>query len=240
MRALQNSKILVLGDLHGNFSKLNALIAKEKPSLILQCGDFGYWPHFDHQALSCIDTENTTIYFCEGNNDDIRELLVQCGGKPEATPVHPGIYYMPRGSVLQLDDGRRVMFVGGALSVDRFRRHKGLDWFPEEILLAEDLRLLPDENMDIIISHTCPLEFDMEKYLRYCSNDIDPSRQVLSEVLQKYRPDLWYFGHFHIQAGDCYDNTNWFALSWYKEYPGWFKLLPPAPDESTSLNGVRP
>ena len=41
--------IIIAGDFHGNFGPVNTLIAKYKPSMILQCGDFGWWPRFHGQ-----------------------------------------------------------------------------------------------------------------------------------------------------------------------------------------------
>lgn len=37
-------KIIVAGDFHGHFGPVNTMIAKQNPSIILQCGDFGWWP----------------------------------------------------------------------------------------------------------------------------------------------------------------------------------------------------
>ena len=38
-------KVIVIGDVHGEFNKLNAFLNKPKNiDIILQCGDFGYWP----------------------------------------------------------------------------------------------------------------------------------------------------------------------------------------------------
>lgn len=37
-------KVMACGDTHGNWGKLNQLIANKKPDIILQTGDFGWWP----------------------------------------------------------------------------------------------------------------------------------------------------------------------------------------------------
>jgi predicted phosphodiesterase len=39
-------KILITGDVHAQFGILNNLINKEKPELVICCGDFGFWPKF--------------------------------------------------------------------------------------------------------------------------------------------------------------------------------------------------
>jgi hypothetical protein len=219
-------KIIILGDLHGEFHRLNCLIEQEQPDIILQVGDFGYWPRMEDQDLSIISSDHTRIYFCDGNNDDLDRLLALAGTKVQPVQVSPNIYYMPRGSVLELDDGRRVLFIGGAQSIDRFRRYEGWDWFPEEILCEQDLSSLPEGNIDIVVSHTCPLEFSMETFCRLKSNEVDPSRQLLSRVLYRYQPAQWYFGHWHIHARGEYGPTKWEALGWSKEWTNWYRVLP--------------
>ncbi len=219
-------KIIVLGDVHGEFAKLNRLIEQEKPAIILQVGDFGYWPRLEEQDLLNLNTQQTRIYFCEGNNDDLGALraLVKVPGQP--VEVAPGIYYMPRGSVLELTDGRRVLFCGGGQSIDCARRFEGWDWFPEEIVCADDLRLLPKDNIDIVISHTGPSEFPVEESKKQKHAEIDPSREMLSQILRKYQPALWYFGHWHIFAQGRYANTDWVALDWVRCWNNWYRVLP--------------
>jgi hypothetical protein len=35
---------MVLGDVHGDFPALNRLLVQKRPDLVLQVGDFGFWP----------------------------------------------------------------------------------------------------------------------------------------------------------------------------------------------------
>ena len=37
-------KILIVGDVHGEWGKLSKLINRHRPDMVLSCGDFGYWP----------------------------------------------------------------------------------------------------------------------------------------------------------------------------------------------------
>ncbi len=221
-------KIIVLGDIHGEFDRLNFLIEKEQPDIILQVGDFGYWPQLEDQDLSVINTWHTRIYFCEGNNDDIGALnaLVKYSRQPVA--VARNIFYMPRASVLDLVDGRRVLFCGGGQSIDCERRFEGWDWFPEEIVCENDLLNLPEGKIDIVLSHTCPEEFLVEEFKRTKFQEADPSRKLLSEVLHKYQPACWYFGHWHVYAEGRHESTDWVALDWYRHYKDWYRILPPA------------
>ena len=102
------SKILAVGDVHGKFGMLNKLINKEKPDLVLQCGDFGYWPkehgktyvgstgrvtYFDQY---CIKPGDSKIYFCAGNHEDHESLLL----KEENNEIMKNVFYKKKGSTL--------------------------------------------------------------------------------------------------------------------------------------------
>jgi len=199
-------KIYVLGDTHGYWNLLNNFINKNQPDIIFQCGDFGYWPAFPEFSLNKIKNKDTVIYWCPGNHESWIDLNLL-----KSNEVHPKIFYMKRGSTFLLPDGRRVLFMGGARSVDKHLRTPGYDWFPEEDISQKDLQDLPDEKIDIVISHTCPMEFPVEsKYdIRRMK---DSNRQALSIILKKYQPKLWYFGHWHYYTSGFTNNCKWYCL----------------------------
>ncbi len=233
--------IYVLGDIHAEFNKLNVFISRKKPSMILQCGDFGYWPKYDgryelgnHRYNSAdaivkrrkwfqcgIKNEATSIYFCDGNHEDHSGLKAL-----EVSEVCPNVLYMKRGSHLTLPDGRNVLFVGGGQSLDRHSRIPGETWFPNEVLSEGDLSELPEIGIDIVISHTCPREFACEVRAEDPRKFQDPSHDVLSIILRKYAPRHWYFGHFHIYQKGVFDGVQWTALNRVSD-TGWFERLPP-------------
>lgn len=222
--------IYVVGDLHGDWGRLNELINKKSPKVILQCGDFGYWPKLEVSKpvlygmqkswkLKGIKHGETHVFWCDGNHEDHWYL------RDNPTLIDYGnVHYQRRGSITMLPDGRTVLFVGGAESIDKEYRKIGIDWFPEELISLDDLDRAMSylSKIDIIISHTCPLEFDVT------GSDFklnDPSRVALSRILEKYKPDLWYFGHWHKYLKGQYLNTRWTTL----DYPGhggvWWEQL---------------
>lgn len=191
--------ILVVGDVHADFDALQAVISHTNAQLILQVGDFGYWPeHSLHRLPSAgfrtMRGELVTVHFCDGNHEDHPALrrLVKTG----QTEIAPGIHYQSRGSVIQLLDGRRVLFAGGADSVDKKLRVKGKSWFPGELLKKAEVRKFPDTSVDIIISHAAPACVPLPAMLadgKYA----DPAREGLELLRLKYQPKLWFFGHYH-------------------------------------------
>lgn len=212
--------ILILGDVHAEWGKLNTLINTKRPDIILQCGDFGYWPKFEDCSIDKIKPKNTLIYFCPGNHEDwdSLDLLTE-------SHLTPNIHYMKKGSLLNLPDGRTVLFMGGAFSVDKAWRKPYYDWFPQEMITKQDILDLPDVNIDMVISHTCPNEFEMVGTLFTGGSKIDdPCRGYLSYILEKYKPAEWYFGHWHTYKTGNYNGCKWVGLNESRSSNWWVKL----------------
>jgi hypothetical protein len=206
----------VIGDTHGEFGALNAWINRTKPDLVLSCGDFGYWPRWGEpqrnknwpKAKLEPKLQDGKLLFCDGNHEDHEELMLAVArGELE---VLPKTFYQPRGSTYTLPDGRVVLFVGGALSPDASMRTQGRDWFQQEIITYSDMWALPDVDVDIVISHTAPREFDLDSLLSLKLKD--PCRDALSIVLDKYKPSKWYFGHFHFFKQGVHEDCEWTVL----------------------------
>jgi hypothetical protein len=230
-----NKDIIVAGDLHGNWGAINTLINKKQPKMILQVGDFGWFPNFEvkkpviynHQVpwkLKGIKTNDTKIYFCDGNHEN-HEFLIQDG---QIYELYENVYHCSRGSILGLPDGRKVLFIGGAESIDKDQRLIGHDWFPgENIQYGQLANLLYNEanikKIDIIISHTCPFKFDILTENEFKLND--GNRKILDEILDMFSPDYWYFGHWHRYIKGQYKNTKYFGLDYPRKNATWWKYL---------------
>ncbi|HAR38388.1 MAG TPA: hypothetical protein DCS09_07385 [Porphyromonadaceae bacterium] len=229
------NKIIVVGDLHGDWGALNKLITTKNPAVIMQCGDFGWWPVLEVSRpvlygrqskwkLKGIKPHDTQVYWCDGNHED-HESLGTATEDRVSVEMYQNVYFMPRGSVLTLPDGRNVMFMGGADSIDKHLRRRGYDWFEEELISFKqaDKALSFAGRVDIVISHTCPNEW--EPLPDEFGKRTDPCRKVLSAILEKFKPDLWFHGHWHKQNNGVYNGTRWQSL----DYPGhagkWWEIL---------------
>lgn len=214
-------RVLVLGDVHGDYAALNQMLhrmaGRMAPDLVLQVGDFGYfsWLDLDHLDVPA----ETQLFWIDGNHEDHHAILglVQQHGQRDPIEVADRCYYMPRGSWLTLEDGRNVLFLGGAFSVDHALRR---DHCSDLELLGEAvLARIPDDlQVDVVISHTCPTE--ILQYLRVWMPSMpgswddspDPSCDVLQRILWKYEPARWYFGHFHkFMQGEAH-GCKWTSL----------------------------
>jgi len=217
-------KIVVCGDIHTKWPYLNTFINRYKPNIILQCGDFGWWPHLHNTVTEGIKFDqygiknpNTKIFWCGGNHENWDVL----DEYTDMTEVYKNVFYMPIGTVLELPDGRNVLFVGKAESTDKELRVEGVSWWRQEVFSNKDFDLLPDPKkvkIDIVISHTVPKtfmnEFPGEFDSWVLSSRInDPTTEALDRVLEMYSPDLWFSGHFHDFMWGIYKNTKWFGIA---------------------------
>jgi hypothetical protein len=224
---MKTHDIIVVGDIHGDFGALNSLINKGQPQIVLQCGDFGYWPLFvqpdRYGNIATPKAGNCRVHWCDGNHEDHWRLRDR-----RTDELWPNVFYQPRGSTLTLPDGRVVLFMGGADSYDKNTRLLGKDWFPEEVISFDDINKLdPKMHVDIVVSHTCPSKY-MEHFM-YDTTSLtpDPSRHALSAIKDMYSPSLWYFAHWHRYRVKYLDGCKFTALN----YPGncgrWWVPLEP-------------
>jgi len=214
--------IIIVGDIHNMFGRLNTLLNKKKPDLLIACGDFGYWP--DEKScdeLSKIKLpKDGKLLWCDGNHENHWALRDR-----KSDEIEPGIIYMPRGSTYTLPDGRVILFMGGAHSIDKAWRTLGIDWFPEETISQKDMYKLPDIDVDIIVSHTCPGELVPQMIKHYNGKDFEPSNAALTKLWEMYKPKLWYFGHWHKYLEIKMDGTQFYSLSATGFGDRWWRYL---------------
>jgi len=138
--------------------------------------------------------EDGKRYFVCGNHDDFTVLDPDA---PGLTMVAKNLFHIPRGHV----DGK-MMFVGGADSIDRKDRLAGRDWFPEEAISQKqfDRIMSINKKIEVIVSHDCP-QFVVEKLLTNKFGVFScyrfPSNLALEAIFEKFKPKMWIFGHHH-------------------------------------------
>ena len=247
--------IHICGDCHGEWDRLNVFINTrirqskkvralaaahdELEAVILQCGDFGYWPHTDpgHDWFAPGDTVGDggryalktdveflkdgriKIYWCDGNheNHDALDDLEAKHPDDAFIPVMPGVFFAAFGSILTLLDGTKAMFCGGAQSSPRDIRARtpGLSWWAQEGIDDKDMARLPDPNnthVDWIISHTGPQSFELGGKGIEGHKNRDPSKEHLDRILRDYRPKRWWFGHYHNLRDGWNKGCRWMLL----------------------------
>ena len=210
--------------------------------IILQCGDFAYfWPMGEkpviQNRIDWLPVGRVPIYWTGGNHEDWDELDRLDSGISE---VAKSVFYCPFGSTLTLSPDVTVLFAGGAESADKDWRlsemRKGAPkiwWEQEGISKADMERLVFVPEADWVVSHTAPSSFDIENKMRgqagWMEHVHEPSRLKLEQVLMKYEPKRWFFGHFHHFLNGFSDGCEWECLPnldgaqkfWDKVYLEW-------------------
>lgn len=200
--------ILFLGDIHGSVRHLCWAVdtAKTNPEVtaIIQVGDFGFYP----QILSYLQEvkPHIPVYAIDGNH----EHFPMISHLTEVTEMAPNIFYVPRGTVMEID-GRKIGFIGGAGSVDKqYRLKRKLSWFPEEEVTEDDIKKFDGINkLDILVTHTPPHRTVQRNFspLNLLQFDLpvtwtDPSAKRIGKLWERLgRPKL-ICGHMHKSVSD--------------------------------------
>lgn len=172
-------ELTFIGDIHCR----KDFIAKMKPNSI-QVGDFSIINYDQYQL------RYGPVFFVDGNHDYFPGLQLDA---IRPYKIIDNLYHIPRGFV-----SGKVMFVGGADSIDKDTRTPGADWFPEETLsyLQFNRIMEIDQQINVIVSHDCPSFVPILSGGQQRDNICTPA--ALMEIFYKFRPKLWIFGHHHI------------------------------------------
>ena len=135
--------------------------------------------------------------FIRGNHDS-----------PEICKEHPN--WIPDG---HFENG--MFFLGGAFSIDWQMRMPGVSWWEDEELSILELNLMIDRveelKPSIMVTHDCPTKF--ARLLKsHHMNDKSRTRAALDTILEIHKPDIWIFGHHHVEKNIIVDGVEIIAL----------------------------
>lgn len=204
--------------------------------LILQCGDMAYyWPDLNNlgrinNEVDFLPSGRVPIYWTGGNHEDWDRLdrlfpVGSAAARSNIAQVDDGVYFCRFGATLELTPDITVLFAGGAESIDKdyrlqlMREGAPKIWWDQEGISKEDLdRLANVPSAQIIVSHTAPSVFNLKPFLAGNSWERighldEPSRYLLDELLARYHPQNWYFGHFHKYMMGKTDDCHWEGLA---------------------------
>ena len=211
---------IVIGDVHG-LDVLYRLIRDNNISdmSIVQVGDFGlgfkslksdfYWLDLLDKLL---EKRNSDFYVIRGNHD---------------SPVFWTKQLYQSKNIRLVKDYEvidNILFIGGAISIDRCTRRKNISWWENEGLVYKSCVDLKD--IKYIISHTAPdftepLLFSpiVEKFhdIDFVFNKKDLKSELISErkisttvykeLCINNKIDKWFYGHFHFSNTSIINDT---------------------------------
>ena len=120
---------------------------------------------------------------------------------------------------LFLLEGKSILLVGGAVSVDRGFRTEGKSWWSNETfnLKLEDHFPYKDRQYDLVVTHTrpgvCGAFKGFDKIQHWCDQDYDLKNDLIEEsqlvdyLYERTKPKDWIYGHIHSSNFMTYENT---------------------------------
>ena len=210
--------VFLTGDTHGDFSGVAAFVTKQQTSkedILVIMGDAGV--NFtagerDLRVKQALQALPITL-FCIHGNHEMRPFTIPSyrerdwhGGTVYVEEDFPDLLFAKDGEIYDLD-GKDVIVLGGAYSVDKFYRLKmGYPWWEDEqpsdeIKAYAEMRLKErDWKVDTVFSHTTPFRYmPREMFLQTIDQRLvdDSTEKWLDTIEERLTYRNWYAGHFH-------------------------------------------
>ncbi|MFC9559864.1 hypothetical protein [Agromyces sp. NPDC056965] len=162
----------LLGGVRGRLPQLLQaldILSSREVALIVQLGDLGIpLPGGSAQRDLARLTKELTLrgqrlLFLAGSHDWKPMLNDHSGLTPEWSPddirwLSSRVGFLPNGYRASFASGRTFAILGGAASVDRAMRTRGVDWWPEEVATEGELKMLGHAHADVLFGHDAPLD----------------------------------------------------------------------------------
>lgn len=199
------SKIIFIGDSHGNWASFHDIAQQARKRYpdaqeIISVGDFGCYP----AQTEFINRTGLPVRFIDGNHED--HPAIRDGSYESRFEAR----WIPRGT---LED--RVLFCGGADSIDREAQEKRGMWFAEEAVTLADvaacldaLETNPTRTADLVVAHDMPEMGYIRNGMFVRKSGNSPSR--LTAIRACAQPAFWIHGHHHRLMIYRVDQT-WFV-----------------------------
>ena len=164
--------IYITGDTHRDFSRLFSVDSNKEDMLII-LGDAGInycLNEEDKKLKKYLKRFNLKLFCVRGNHEERPENIKtykekeMFGGKVFVEEEYPYLIFAKDGDSYNID-GKSVLVIGGAYSVDKeYRLLYGSRWFKDEQLNEKEqekiLKKVKGKHFDIVLTHTCPLKYE--------------------------------------------------------------------------------
>jgi len=234
---LQRRFLGVAGDWHGQIDWIRIalnIFFKSGISTVIQLGDFGLMgdiPRFIHRVNKYLVQLDMTLLVVPGNHENysfinkddnfhidengIRWFIVNGGTRSR-------VGLLPRGFKWE-QNGKILMALGGASSIDFTSRVKGKTWWEEEnITESEADSIIADLHgggVDVMFTHDAPRDvFALAEHAVSTASDwelselayAETSRARLDRVFRCAQPKLLMHGHWHLPVDERGEfESNW-------------------------------
>jgi hypothetical protein len=200
----------IVGDVHGKFDRYKKIIAECDRSI--QVGDLGVgFRHTQGPRVGEIYGNPPHYAMVRGDHRFIR------GNHDSPIECKKHSQFIPDGTV-----ENDVMYIGGALSIDRAWRIEGYSYWSDEEASVEELNRFVDiyatVKPRVMITHECPESVAEIIGARFYRKKLEPefasrTRQALQAMFEIHQPELHVFGHWHHSFDEVINGTRFICLS---------------------------
>lgn len=203
-------RVFVTGDIHGDLTRIIDFIKKFELKLgdsIIILGDFGiFWRKDEKNSEYLINyyeknCNGVHLYWLDGNHENFDIINSWNLNKNYEYDNSDHIHYCPRGFITFIDidcgdhiEARKALFIGGADSVDKFRRIEHLSWWKDETITDNDIKDINGAYY-YVFSHCCPRKiFDNNKVFLCTLNNINEDNAIhqSENKLEELRNNIIY------------------------------------------------
>ena len=228
--------IYLTSDWHGNINGLNNFInsidtktSLTKNDIVIILGDAGimYGNYVMGDLRRAMAKYPCTFFIMRGNHDkryykyavEHPERFVfksHWGNDVCYDKKYPNIIYARDDAAIYIIDDIKFLLIPGAYSVDKnYRIMNNMPWEKDEQLTKEELaaavNLAWNNDINIILSHTGPLQFQekmKDLLLDYVVNPDNLMEETMDLIYYTIGQNIdWYWGHFH-GVRDFNDNAH--------------------------------
>ena len=208
------SKVLILGDTHGNTPYVASWLTKTATlniSKIIQLGDFGLWTHTSG-GIKYLDSINEILrekgrklYALGGNHENWDHWNWHIANGPKDkygfTMLRTHIMIAPRFHSFTWYD-KKCLMVAGGYSIDKQMRLADMQagrsdsWWPQEEITDAEVDSIPKSKVAYLFTHDCsdatPFDMNLAPIL-----DSKIHRQRIDRAITSCAPSMHFHGHMH-------------------------------------------
>lgn len=178
-------------------------------------GDFGIWPEDERYVAtvtSIMSSADKLLVVTGGNHEDWDrwDTLTKNQTQPYVFPGE-SLVLLPK-LYKWVHAGRTFTSVGGASSIDRFRREEGTSWWPQEEIAESVIETVErkDYRADILITHESSDDpvppvvdvlnnpFAQGQWPQDAIEVSEVQRKYVSRAVDAVMPQYHFHGHWHV------------------------------------------
>ncbi len=188
-----------IGDIHGELFHYMNIINGATESV--QVGDFGVGFMNEYDFMDNLH-EDGRHKFIRGNHDDPALCKERVGY------IEDGTY----------DPERDIFYAGGAWSIDWKWRTPGYSWWVDEELSDEEFEIVAKKYAEakprIMVTHDAPESVSFSMFIEGTGKPWFRTRTAewLEYMWSLHKPEIWLFGHWHIDRDEVIDGTRFLCL----------------------------